>query len=316
MARLAGFPAETVFAMQRIRETALENFDSLFSPDKRIWSLDNLQKFHSLFVERFDDGEGTFLEKWKKQLEGASDYVLQLAAELLYVQQFFKSLTGPDKKLENVKVVLSWCSSPPEIPNWAVEGLQQKIAGDQSFNQHRPFHLAWLSEYLIHWQEMDAEHRRDLLDHPWQFAEDVRSIKFSRGAYQPMQEAWHYIVFPDSFENISSRKDKRRIREGFYSLLPSGPTANIDADLLEIRRQLTTQHGEGFHFYRTPVVEQWKEASLSGHDIELIRQSRSRERYADFSAEEKAAHKRVHEALLRLGQVALHELGGPRVRTH
>ena len=51
---------------------------------------------------------------------------------------------------------------------------------------------------------------------------------------------------------------------------------------------------------------------ITSNDIQLISQSRSRERYTDFSDEERAAHKRVHEALRRLGEIAVDELGGAR----
>ena len=52
--------------------------------------------------------------------------------------------------------------------------------------------------------------------------------------------------------------------------------------------------------------------ALSTQDIELIRQSRSRDRYADFSFEERRAHERVHDALQELGTTAVEELGGSR----
>ena len=57
-----------------------------------------------------------FLKNGENSEEGSDD-ILQLAAELLYVQQFFTTLTGPERKLENVKAVLSWCSRPPSIPS-------------------------------------------------------------------------------------------------------------------------------------------------------------------------------------------------------
>jgi hypothetical protein len=312
MARYADFPQETYVAMQRIRETALSRFDSLFTPEKKLWSLENLRQFHTLFVERFDLGEGSFLEKWRKQLEGAGDNILQLAAELLYVQQFFTTVTGPERKLENVRTVLDWCSRPPSIPEWAIVGANRGLARDQSFNQQRPFHLAWLNEYLIHWQELPRADQNELLSDPWRFAQDVHAVNFSGGAYQPMQEAWLYIAFPDSFEDISSRKYKQRIRDAFRDRLENGSSGNIDKDLLEIRKSLTSQYGDGFYFYRSPIVERWQQANLAGHDIELIRQSRSRDRYTDFSEEEKTAHRRVHEALRQLGEVAVDELGGTR----
>jgi hypothetical protein len=52
--------------------------------------------------------------------------------------------------------------------------------------------------------------------------------------------------------------------------------------------------------------------TLTAHDIELIRQSRSRDRYTNLSAEERSAHKQVHEALRQLGEIAIDELGGSR----
>jgi hypothetical protein len=52
MARLQGTPAETFAAMAHIRPTALERFDSLFTPERQIWSLQNLKRFHTFFVVR------------------------------------------------------------------------------------------------------------------------------------------------------------------------------------------------------------------------------------------------------------------------
>ena len=76
--------------MQNIRETALVRFDSL-SPGRKLWTLQNLRRFHVLFVEGFDEGEGSCLQKFRTQLNGADDDIYQLAAELLYVQQFSRA---------------------------------------------------------------------------------------------------------------------------------------------------------------------------------------------------------------------------------
>jgi hypothetical protein len=248
--RLLGFSDDTFAAMQRIRETALVRFDSLFTRTQQLWGLQNHRRFHAQFVERFDEGEGSFLEKFHKQLEAADDDLYQLAAELLYVQQFFTSLTGPEKKIENVRTV-GWCAHPAEVPEWAVAGVKRGLAGDQSLNQHRPFHLAWLNEFLIHWHGLADGTRRELLEDPWRFAGEVRTVEGSHGAHQPMREAWLYLIFPNCFEGISSRKDKRLIRETFKDRLEQGPSENIDADLLAIRRSLSLQEGEGFHFLST-----------------------------------------------------------------
>ena len=258
MARLQGAADETFVAMNNIRETALTSFDSLFTPEQDLWTLHNLQRFHVLFIQHFDEGPGSFLEKFRKQLQEASDEVLQLAAELLYVQQFFTTVTGPDKKIENVRAVLSWCAHPVQIPEWAVAGVVSGFAQDQSFTMQRPHHLAWLNEFLIHWHSLTEKERRSLFEDPWSFATDVRNVKGSFGALQPMQEAWLYLIFPNAFENISSRNDKKRIRDAFKDQVPGLPTDNIDADLFAIRESLSKSEGKGFQFYRSPVVERWR----------------------------------------------------------
>jgi hypothetical protein len=106
--------------------------------------------------------------------------------------------------------VLSWCAHPAQLPEWAVSGTQTGLAADQSFNQHRPFHIAWLTEYLVHWQGLDASRRAALLADPHLFAEDVRSLEFKHGAHQPMREAWLFMMLPDAFESISSPSCKCR----------------------------------------------------------------------------------------------------------
>lgn len=52
--------------------------------------------------------------------------------------------------------------------------------------------------------------------------------------------------------------------------------------------------------------------SIARLDIEQIRQSRSRDKYKDFTDEQRAAHQRVHAVLGELGQLVVNELGGPR----
>lgn len=258
MARLEAFPEATFEALARVRSTTLERFDSLFSPERRLWTAKGLQGYHGAFVERFDEGQGDFLSKYRKQLEGADDDLLQLAAEMLYVQQFFTSQAGGEKKVENVREVLSWMDRAVEIPGWAVDGVKRGLAGDRSFNQHRPFHLAWIDEFLLRWHELNEADRARSLTDPWGFREFAHTVDFSGGHHQPMREAWLYMMFPEEFENISSRKDKKLIRAAYRDRIPGGGSDNIDQDLLKIRESLTPEVGDGFHFYRSPVIEHWQ----------------------------------------------------------
>lgn len=260
MARLTGVPEATYAALDHIRTVALITFDSLFTPDRPIWTLANIERLHTLFVDGFDEGEGDFFGKLRVQLRAASPAELQLAAELLYVQQVFTTQTGPEKKLQNVREVLGWSNQPIDIPRWAVDGVQSGFAGDQSFNQHRPYHLAWLIEFLLAWHRTSRD-RALLLRDPWEFRSFVQEVEGSRGAHQPMREAWMYMIFPASFEAISSRADKADVREAFLDLLGHPPSDNIDADLLDIRRALTRDAGDGFHLYQGEIAQRWRPTS-------------------------------------------------------
>jgi len=260
MAQLQGVSAETYATMARIRETALVRFDSLFTPARMLWDEPHLRRFHAQFVQRFDDGKGDFFEKFRKQLEGADDETYQLAGEILYVQQYFTDLAGHPKKVANVRTVLGWSAHPVAIPEWAVSDLNEGVAGDQSFTIHRPYHMAWLAEFLIYWNGVREAERIGMLNAPARFAEVVKALPFPRGRHQPMREAWLHLIFPASFENISSRKDKKMIRDAFEGLIEGGASADVDSDLLGIRVALTPELGTGFHFYRSPVIERWRPA--------------------------------------------------------
>src|SRR5262245_19529552 len=122
MARLTEYTDEAFDALRRIKETALITFSSLFTPERTLWQAHNLHRVHAPFGERFDSREGPFFDKFRKQLDGGTDEIYQLAGEVLYVQQFFTTLTGQEKKLENVRTVLGWSSHPVAIPEWAVVG--------------------------------------------------------------------------------------------------------------------------------------------------------------------------------------------------
>jgi 5-methylcytosine-specific restriction protein B len=243
--------------LDRIREVTLQEFSSLFTPGRKIWTLRNLQLHHMLFVEQFDEGEGSFFEKYRGQLSEAEDDILQLGAEMLYIQQLFTKSTGSKRKIENTKTILDWSTRTVEIPQWALNG-SDGYSMDQSFNQHRPFHLAWINEYMLHWHELSSEQRKELLSDPWMYRADVLGFEPTIKAFQPMREAWLYMIFPDSFEDMSSRRNKAAIHKAFSHLLDGGPTKNIDKDLYDIRQALYKEYGDPFFYYRKPLLPMWK----------------------------------------------------------
>ncbi len=263
MARLSGVPDATYEALAKIRAVALgADTVSLFNPQLSLWDAATLEILRSAFVAQFDKDAAYSLVKLRALLEPAGDSIIQLTAELLYAQQFFAASNSSDK-LRNVRQVLSWMKQPIEIPPWAVAGVEFGLGDDQRFNQDRAFHLAWLVESLVAWNGLGADNK-PLLDDAWRFRAFVHGTEASRGSAQPMQEAWLYMMFPETFENIASRDDKWHIREAFPHVLARQPSDNVDADLLAIRWVLSKTYGVGFHFYSNDVAVNWRAGSKSG----------------------------------------------------
>ncbi|UQD70486.1 DUF3578 domain-containing protein [Bradyrhizobium japonicum] len=61
--------------------------------------------------------------------------------------------------------------------------------------------------------------------------------------------------------------------------------------------------------FRVRASTESSRVQINFHDIELLRLSRDRDRYADISSEERAAYERVHAALGQLGRIVQEELG-------
>lgn len=281
--RLPGIPAATFAALERIRTCVLEDFSSLFTTGYPLWTLQNLERLQALFVHQFDKGEGDFFEKLRAQIGTAGEDVLQLAAELLYVQQFFTTLTGLEKKTLNVRTLLTWGTRPVYMPGWAIEGVRYGIAIDQSFNQHRPFHMAWLIEFLLAWHK--SEQRAENLSDPWRFRSFAFAVEGSHGAHQPMREAWLYMMFPDTFEPMSSRTDKRAIRDAYLVLLARPPSEIIDVDLEDIRRVLEPRLGPGFNYYAAAVASEWRLARGEGDALPDVKREAIVGAFKIFDAE-------------------------------
>ena len=71
------------------RNLCLTQNRSLLWPDPEVWSLENLNSLKTSFIDNPNEGQGTFLEKWKSQLDDCSEEVHRLATELLGFYHLF-----------------------------------------------------------------------------------------------------------------------------------------------------------------------------------------------------------------------------------
>ncbi len=71
--------ADKVYAAaERWVDCALKSDDSLFTPGETIWTREGLRELRERFLDRPDEGSGSFYEKLKAQLQGSPREVYQL----------------------------------------------------------------------------------------------------------------------------------------------------------------------------------------------------------------------------------------------
>ena len=115
-----------------------------------------------------------------------------------------------------------------------------------SFNQQRPFHIKFILETLLAWDDFDKSRREKLLSDPWEFKKFLAGITATKAL--SMREILCFFVHPSYFEAITLLEKKKEFAEEFGNLLES-PTGDDDKDLLAIRKELSKTYGEEFHFF-------------------------------------------------------------------
>ena len=85
-------------AAERFVDAALSHDDSMFTSGVSIWTKANLDDLHRRFVEQPDESSDAFTVKFRRQLEGAPDATLQLAAEALFVHFLIAVMSGEAKR--------------------------------------------------------------------------------------------------------------------------------------------------------------------------------------------------------------------------
>ena len=264
--RLTASGTERVYAAADLWvKRALWIDDSLFTPGKPIWSKEVLGEVHRRFLDRPDESGDSFLEKLERQLNGSRPEVYQLMGEALYIHFLYVSTKNSGKEQEVIGTVLNWSLEPTTIPPDLVTGLTPGIGtpGTRFFTD-RPFQVAFLIEVAEQLKEQEPAEQRRLLGDPWRFKEFVMGLEFGSALMQEyvnrplaQREALFHLVFPDTFEAITSVDQKERIAKAFSGRAAQA-TDDVDRQLQLIRQSLTDQYEGSDHFFYKPEIRgQW-----------------------------------------------------------
>jgi 5-methylcytosine-specific restriction enzyme B len=251
MARVSGTVGDQFYlAAQRFVDAALRADDSLFTPGRPVWTLVNIEDLYRRFAEELDTSNDSFENKFRRELQGASPEVYQLAGEMIYVHLLIAAGTiGYEAKRGLITRVLSWSPAPQDIPADFDQALRQGLARvGTAFLTYRPFQLGFLLQFVRHWKRLPVAERDAALADPWAFKRILFGLPISRAYAQ--REALLHIVHPDTFEPIVSRDHKARFARQ-WAEYAAEQSDDVDRMLLAIRQGYQQRHGAPIDFYQT-----------------------------------------------------------------
>ena len=250
----------TYEAAERFRDQCLRRDGSLLFEGAAIWTAANLDKLHEVFVAAPDDGDRSFIDKFRDQVKPSGQPVTRLAAEVLSVYFLFPSNVGGSRKCELVGDVLSWASDTLATDHLVALAFANGIgSGGQGYNTRRPFELWFLIELARAWKKLPKDQQEMTLADPWKFEAFVDGIDGADA--RQLRHMLLHLMFPAEFERIASSNHKRRIIDAFKGLVSDSPDGE-DRQLLAIRKELERLlPKEELDFYWSPLDAAWYDAT-------------------------------------------------------
>lgn len=242
---------------ERFRRDCLAADRSLFDPSRGVWTEATAKDFHHRFVEA-PRGGGNFMDQYQAQLAGAPSTTVQYAAELLYLYLLIvaPAAISAVKKRELIAEVVGWSSDPLALDEDLDAALEVGLVRPGTFYmsaRHRQ--ISHQAQFFLRWKRLDAARRREALDDPWAFRDELYATATKGDGGAAQRRALLHLVHPEAFEAITSPKHVAAAVGAFAHRVPES-TADVDRALIAIRRSLEDEFGD-MDFYRSPIRELW-----------------------------------------------------------
>lgn len=247
-------------------ENLIGDGSSVIDPTVNIWKISAAREIRNR-VEK-DPIDGTSMTQWEKldiQLDGASDEVVLLAAELVFLREQPLLNARPQTRLNHVKSVLKHLHRDVEIPEGMRSAMNRKsgVAGlkqGRAFNGDMWRHISWMAAFVEEFRAKEEEQRRVIA------SDAARLQQFMLGLptvdRSDIRNIMQFFMAPESFEPISSQGLKDKIVNGFRDII-GGRSGNdpqdIDRDLYAIRTALAQDYEGEFGFWSDNIFAQWSD---------------------------------------------------------
>ena len=250
-------------AAERWKFRGLHSDASVFDAGS-LWTAANFEELERRYVQRLDQGKGSFLEKLERQLEGCDSAVKQLAAEMVWVTYLCPNNLNVETKRKNVQTIWKWSrESFSDDAEWVNNTVLDGIgSGGSGFLALYWKEFSYFICVMLEFKRRSETERGKLLTHPWEFAEWLQ--QFEIDGHRQMRYMLLFLLFPDVFERIFGGAHRKTIVQSF-GRLPSSQIKDltrldIDRMLFDIRLENEGKYGtKDLDFYERPLFDVWNE---------------------------------------------------------
>ncbi|MFW6025858.1 MAG: AAA family ATPase, partial [Candidatus Woesearchaeota archaeon] len=273
MAKYSNCPKSYETFQKFINQCLIKN-NSLIWPDEEVWTLKNLKRIETNFIDKPIMG-GEFWDKLFQQFKALNDGCWRILADSLLVYTLPSTYMKPEKKYEYIeKVCKKRGFDLPDFSDERWDVLNQGFTRT-SMRYHQKYRQLWLIYYFAmrvknksNKEEFINDHRRvrkelyDILEN--EIEENVDK------AYGMLNSILH-LGYPEKYERIISQTHKNKIIDRFSHLIDdeTKKEGNIDEKISSIRESLEKEYEEkDFDFYLPSIQDMWKEKSDDTKNIE------------------------------------------------
>ena len=250
-------------------DKCLKGNGSMFSGEE-LWTSENLDQLNDLYVNNLDESrDKSFLDKLEGQLREGSSSCKQLMAEILWVVLLFSSNDNIKKetKRSDVKKVWSWSDGDiSDDHEMLSDELLVGMANTSFFNVRRWQELAFFITAL---RDLKSGNVNEILSDPWVFGEWLNKIE--EDSTRQFRNMLSHLLFPDTFERITTNTDKCAVLMGYQEYLPEYEDefnkgikkvelVVIDKMLFKLREKLEEENGPEVDFYFGKFRGVWKKS--------------------------------------------------------
>lgn len=256
-------------AAEQWKQRCLFDGGSLFT-DERLWTRENFEQLRIHFVEKLDEGAGSFDEKLRGQLDPAPAEAKRLCAEIFWVLHLpvISSSVKPATKINRIRRVWEWSGAEFPGEHWALQydGLNGVLNPGPGYNLHLWRECRFIVSEMADWFSLSMEKRQSLLKNPWDFAEWLYERQDALRRQFP--HALLFLLFPDSFESIVVLSHKKKIVKAFFEKWNKTPPDDAVSDPQLHCRSRDTASARRHGRYRELAVAVRRLQLAEGHALD------------------------------------------------